>query len=222
MLFPEEPADLFEIENIVYRCGYQRVVGIDEAGRGPLAGPVVAAAVMLPRGCTLEGLADSKTLTAARRQALYERLAAAPEVVTAVVAMAPSEIDRLNILRATHAAMRRAVARVCPAADFILVDGRPVPDLPCAARNIIKGDAKCACVAAAGIIAKVTRDRLMCDADREYPEYGFRRHKGYGTKAHIAVLNRLGPSPIHRFSFAPVAAADGAGSKQTQFEFMDD
>lgn len=186
-------------------AGYACVCGIDEAGRGPLAGPVVAAAVVLPPGLALPGLNDSKKLTARRREALYTQLREDERVLIGVGMAAAAEIDRLNILRATHEAMARAVAALPTAVDFCLIDGLPVPQFPLPQRALVKGDARCLSIAAASIVAKVTRDRLMQDLAQQYPGYGFEKHAGYGTAAHLAALRRLGPCPEHRRSFAPVA-----------------
>jgi ribonuclease HII len=178
---------------------------VDEAGRGPLAGPVVAAAVVLPRETELEGLRDSKCLPPPVREELYERIMGVA-LGWAAAAVGPEEIDRLNILRATHAAMKMALGALSPAPCGALVDGLPVAGLPCPHRAIVDGDARCVTIAAASIIAKVTRDRLMCSLDERYPGYGFARHKGYTTPEHLRALRELGPSPCHRRSFAPVAS----------------
>lgn len=192
-------------ERAARAAGYACVCGIDEAGRGPLAGPVVAAAVVLPPGLALPGLNDSKKLTARRREALYTQLREDERVLIGVGMAAAAEIDRLNILRATHEAMARAVAALPTAVDFCLIDGLPVPQFPLPQRALVKGDARCLSIAAASIVAKVTRDRLMQDLAQQYPGYGFEKHAGYGTAAHLAALRRLGPCPEHRRSFAPVA-----------------
>lgn len=183
--------------------GFSWIAGVDEAGRGPLAGPVVAAAVVLPSDVPeLPGVFDSKQLSETEREELFEALYALPGIRIGVASADAEEIDRLNILRATHEAMRRAVAKIAEA-DFVLVDGLPVQfTLP--SRNIVKGDAKCASIAAASIIAKVTRDREMVQLDEIYPGYGFAKHKGYGTAEHLGALKKLGPSPVHRKSFRPV------------------
>ena len=183
--------------------GFSWIAGVDEAGRGPLAGSVVAAAVVLPADLTeLPGVFDSKQLAEAEREELFEALYALPGIRIGVASASAEEIDRLNILRATHEAMRRAVAKIAEA-DFVLVDGLPVQfTLP--SSNIVKGDAKCASIAAASIIAKVTRDREMVQLDKEFPGYGFAKHKGYGTPEHLEALKKLGPTPIHRKSFRPV------------------
>lgn len=183
--------------------GFSWIAGVDEAGRGPLAGSVFAAAVVLPSEVPLlPGVFDSKQLSEAEREELFSALYALPGIKISVASASAAEIDKLNILRATHLAMRRAVSGI-PEADFVLVDGLPVQfTLPSC--NIVKGDAKCASIAAASIIAKVTRDREMMKFDREFPGYGFAKHKGYGTAEHLAALKKLGPSPIHRKSFRPV------------------
>jgi len=194
-------------------AGATRLAGVDEAGRGPLAGPVVAAAFSAPlpwleaeASRSLDGLIDSKQLTAARRDRFYAILTApVPGVSWAAAVVGPEEIDRLNILRATHLGMARALSELSALPDLALVDGLPVRGLPCPHRAIVGGDASSLLIAAASVIAKVTRDRLMVEADALYPGYGFAAHKGYGTRAHLDALSRLGPSPIHRRSFAPVS-----------------
>jgi ribonuclease HII len=184
--------------------GWLRVAGVDEAGRGPLAGPVVAAAVILPAGIELAGLDDSKRLPEEVRERLYGQIIAAAEAWhTAVIE--PPEIDRLNILRATHRAMALSLSGLRPLPDGALVDGLPVSGLPCPHRALVQGDRRSLSIAAASVIAKVRRDRLMRELDLQHPGYGFARHKGYGTPEHLAVLERLGPTPCHRRSFAPVA-----------------
>ena len=182
------------------------VAGVDEAGRGPLAGPVVAAAVILDPAVRIVGLGDSKRLSPRRRAELdleIRERAAGYAVARADVDV----IDAINILQATMQAMREAVARLDPAPDLVLVDGNRCPDVPCPVRAVVGGDATVAAIGAASILAKVARDREMIEMDRRYPEYGFARHKGYGTRAHRDALLRLGPSPIHRLSFAPVKSA---------------
>lgn len=180
-------------------------VGIDEAGRGPLAGPVVAAAVILKPEFQLEGLADSKLLTAIKREKLAKEIRA-QALAVGVGICTHREIDEINILRATLLAMERAYAELGLEPTLALVDGNQPPNLPCKINTIIGGDATVPSISAASIIAKVTRDALMMEADREYPGYGFAQHKGYGTPFHRAKLLELGPSPIHRRSFAPVRA----------------
>ncbi len=186
-------------------AGYCRIAGIDEAGRGPLAGPVIAAAVILPEGYSLPGLDDSKKLTERRREKLYEQIMRDSEISWASARVDAEEIDHLNILRATHRAMALAFSRLQPSADLALIDGLPVPDFPGEHRALVGGDALSLSIAAASIIAKIERDRLMREMAEQFPGYGFDRHKGYGTAAHLAALRELGPCPIHRRSFAPVA-----------------
>ncbi len=182
------------------------VAGVDEAGRGPLAGPVVAAAVIFRDGVVIEGVRDSKQLSAARREtlaALIRERAAAFALGTAEVA----EIDALNILRASLLAMSRAVTALQIAPQRVLVDGNHLPELSCEARAVVGGDRRIAVVSAASILAKVARDAIMAELDRLYPQYGFARHKGYPTQAHREALKQHGPCPVHRRSFAPVRDA---------------
>ncbi len=181
--------------------GACRVVGVDEVGRGPLAGPVTACAVRLDPGRIPQGLHDSKLLTAARREALFDAIMAVAEVAVAHASV--EEIDRLNILRASHLAMERAVAGL--QADHALIDGNLIPrGLGCAATAIVKGDARCLSIAAASIVAKVTRDRIMVDLAQQHPGYGWEANAGYPTKAHLEALQILGVTPWHRRSFRPV------------------
>ena len=186
-----------------YQAGFRFVVGIDEVGRGPLAGPVVAAAVGFPQGAEIPPVNDSKKLSEEKREALDAAIRAVPGVRIAIAEIPVEEIDRINILRATHLAMKRAAEDI-PEADYLLVDGLPVPGLPKESCNIIKGDARSASIAAASIIAKVYRDRLMVELDKQYPGYGLAENKGYGTALHLQALKELGVTPIHRKSFAPV------------------
>ena len=180
----------------------ERVAGVDEVGRGPLAGPVVAAAVVLPRDCWIDGIDDSKRLSPDRRLDLSEKILASCAAV-GIGAASAAEIDRLNILRATALAMRRAVARL-GGADHLLVDGLPVGELGTETHTAIVGGDGCVhCISAASIVAKVTRDRLMARLALRYPEYGWARNMGYGTPEHLAALERLGPTPHHRRSFQP-------------------
>jgi ribonuclease HII len=183
-----------------------RVAGIDEAGRGPLAGPVVAAAVIIVRERVPAGVRDSKLISEAAREALFPEICAAAQAV-GVGQASVAEIDHLNILNATLLAMRRAFLALEVRPEFAFVDGCHLPRLECQARAIVDGDALIPAISAASIIAKVTRDRLMRALCAEFPAYGFARHKGYGTREHVAALARLGPSPHHRTSFAPVRAA---------------
>ena len=192
--------DLFEYESELTASVTGPVCGVDEAGRGPLAGPVCAAAVVLPRGVRIEGLNDSKKLSEKQREALYDeiiRAAAAWGVAYAAV----EEIEALNILNATYLAMNRAISRLSVPPTLALIDGNRDSGIETESRCVVHGDALCASIAAASILAKVTRDRYMLEQDALYPEYGFARHKGYGTKAHYEALRAYGPCPIHRLSF---------------------
>jgi ribonuclease HII len=195
-------------ENALRKAGVLRVAGIDEAGRGPLAGPVVAAAVMLPEGFRHARVDDSKKLTAEVREEIYAALTGRADVCWAVAIVEHEEIDRINILRASHEAMRRAVVALAglgAAVEHALIDGRPVRPFPVAHTAIVKGDGLSKSIAAASILAKVTRDRIMIRMDIEYPAYGFAQHKGYATEVHLAALKVHGPCPIHRKTFLPVA-----------------
>lgn len=191
---------LWEIEDGCYERGCTAVCGVDEAGRGPLAGPVCAGACILPRGLEIEGLDDSKKLSEKKREALYE-IITREALAWAVCMVDERQIDEINILQATFRAMRGAVGGLALRPDFCLVDGNRDPGLGLPTLTVIKGDARCATVAAASILAKVTRDRFMREQDGLYPQYGFAVHKGYGTKAHYAALAQYGPCPIHRRTF---------------------
>jgi ribonuclease HII len=200
------------------RCwaeGIRRVAGVDEAGRGPLAGPVVAAAVMITPAvaetelnASLAGLTDSKKLTPARRDAFFRILDTCPGIDIGVGAADVAEIDALNILRATHRAMLRAVEALPETPEAVLVDGYAVEGMPGMCRGIVGGDGRSLSIAAASVIAKVVRDRRMRELDRVYPQYGFARHKGYGSEAHMQALFEHGPCPEHRRSFRPVRESD--------------
>ena len=192
-------SDLYAFEAGL-RHDYRVICGIDEAGRGPLAGPVCAAACVLPEGLQIEGLNDSKKLTEKRREALYP-IITAEAIAWAVFLVDEKTIDEINILQATFRAMRVAVSKLNLTPDICLVDGNLDPGLGLPVQTVVKGDACCASIAAASILAKVTRDRLMLEYDAQYPGYGFAAHKGYGTKAHYAAINALGLCPIHRRSF---------------------
>lgn len=193
----------FSFESAALGRGFAVVVGVDEVGRGPLAGPVTAAAVRLFAGAIPPGLNDSKKLTAARREALCQAVMAAAQVSVAHASAA--EIDALNILRASHLAMQRAIAGLPEPADFVLIDGNLVPrGLPCPAQAIVRGDARSLSIAAASIVAKVTRDRIMVDLAQQHPGYGWQHNAGYPTKQHLASLLNLGVTPWHRRSFRPV------------------
>ncbi len=197
------PSAPYHYEARAWKTGVTRLAGIDEAGRGPLAGPVVAAAVIIGPERRIKGLADSKLLTAEQRDALF--LVISERAVAIGVGIVDHQtIDRINILQATRLAMTEAVARLAVEPDLIITDFVALRDLTCPQRNLVDGDARCASVAAASIIAKVTRDRLMLEADRTFPEYGFARHKGYATPEHLAALDRWGPCPLHRRTFAGV------------------
>jgi len=193
-----------DFEERLRASGFCTIAGVDEAGRGPLAGPVVAAAVILPQGFSHPRLDDSKKLSEKIRARLFEELSEAPDVTSAVVEVGPQEIDRLNILRATHEAMRRAVAKLLPEPDHVLIDGLPVRPFPKPQTALVGGDGLSLSIAAASIFAKVTRDRLMLALDAQYPQYAFAQHKGYGTALHLARLQEHGPCPAHRRSFTPV------------------
>lgn len=193
-------AALLGRERALWASGVSRVAGVDEAGVGPLAGPVVAAAVVFPPHVGVRGVDDSKRLTPAKRAGLADAIRdAASNWALAVVD--PEEIDRLNIYRATIEAMRRAVAGLVPGPEHVLVDARTIPDLDVAQEAIVGGDARCHAIAAASILAKTTRDALMKRYDEAYPGYGFSEHKGYPTSTHRDAIRRLGPCPIHRRSF---------------------
>lgn len=192
-------------ENALRKAGFEIIAGIDEAGRGPLAGPVVAAAVILPEDFEHEVLNDSKKLTGRKREILYEELTSDPSILISSNRGTVKEIDRINILKATHLAMKRASQALELKPDHVLIDGLAVKGFPVPQTPLVKGDSISFSIAAASIIAKVERDRLMLKMAKKYPEYGFERHKGYGTKLHMEALKKYGPCPIHRRSFAPVS-----------------
>lgn len=205
-----EPTDLFETE--ARRCGYRLVAGLDEAGRGPLAGPVVAAAVILPRRCQLAGLNDSKQLTEMERERLYDEIRQRA-VGIGVGQASEREIDAMNILEATRLAMSRAIQALPAMPDYLLLDAIELSAVSLPQRAIIKGDTLSVSIAAASIVAKVTRDRLMGDYHRQYPQYNFQAHKGYGTAEHLRMLAAHGPCAIHRRSFRPVGEAATAAEQ---------
>jgi len=191
-------------EHSLREQGWTRVVGIDEAGRGPLAGPVVAAAVVLPCDFHHTDLDDSKRLTAEKREQLFAEITGHSEIAWAMAVVETEEIDRLNILRASHEAMRRAVAALVMTVDHALIDGLPVLPFPIPQTALVGGDGLSFSIAAASVIAKVTRDRIMVEMDSRHPGYEFAQHKGYGTVLHLAKLRAHGPCAIHRKSFFPV------------------
>ena len=192
--------ELWTLENEIYAGGVKLLCGVDEAGRGPLAGPVCAAAVILPQNCEILGLNDSKKLTEKKREALFNVICAA--AVSYGIAFATvEEIEEYNILGATFMAMNRAVAQLDPVPELALIDGNRNTGIQIPSRCIVGGDGKCADIAAASVLAKVTRDRYMRQMAELYPQYGFEKHKGYGTKAHYEAIRAYGPSPIHRPSF---------------------
>jgi len=197
-------------ERLLRSYGFRLIAGIDEAGRGPLAGPVVAAAVILPDSAWLPGIRDSKLLTASQRESLFTKIYAVALAV-GVGSVDHDVIDRINILNATRLAMANAIASLLLAPDFLLIDALLLPQLPVEQTGIIHGDLLCLSIAAASVVAKVTRDRIMEDYHRAYPEYNFRSHKGYGTAEHLRTIRRFGVSPIHRRSFKGVAEAPVAG-----------
>ncbi len=202
-LFSNPPLDMLSFERIEQRRGCMRIAGIDEAGRGPLAGPVVAAAVVLPPGVVIDGVNDSKKLSPDKREQLFDVIMR--QAVSVGVGMGtPDMIDRINILQATRYAMLEAVSQITPPPDCILIDGISTIESPISQKTIKKGDSLSISIAAASIIAKVTRDRLMRVLDSQYPGYGFAGHKGYGSALHLEAIRRLGPSPIHRLTFGGV------------------
>lgn len=192
--------DLWELENGIYEEGYKLLCGVDEAGRGPLAGPVCAAAVILPRGLVIDGLNDSKKLTEKKREALFDPICEAA-ICFGVARAEVEEIEALNILNATFLAMSRAIEKLSPAPSLALIDGNRNTGIRFPSRTVVKGDGRCADIAAASVLAKVSRDRYMLEMAKQYPQYGFEAHKGYGTEAHYKALREFGPSPIHRLSF---------------------
>lgn len=190
-----------EYENEAYSKGYKRVCGVDEAGRGPLAGPVFAAAVILPRGYVIEGVNDSKKLSEKKREELFEKIKS-EALCYSIASVDEKTIDEINILNATFLAMEKAVEGLEIKTDFVMIDGNRAPkylDITC--QTVVKGDAKSASIAAASILAKVSRDRFMLEMAEKYPEYCFEKHKGYGTKLHYEMLDKYGVSEIHRKSF---------------------
>ena len=202
-LFSSSPPDLLTFERLAHSSGFQLVAGIDEAGRGPLAGPVVAAAVILPAGLRIKGVNDSKKLSPDTRERLFDAIMS--QALSVGIGMGSAElIDRINILQATRQAMLEAVSQLALQPDYILIDGISTINSPIPQKTIKKGDSLSLSIAAASIIAKVTRDRLMRELDEIHPGYGFSGHKGYGSALHMEAIRRLGPSPVHRLSFGGV------------------
>ena len=202
-LFLATPLDTLSFEKVAWNNGYFYVAGIDEAGRGPLAGPVIAAAVILPVGLTIIGVDDSKKLSPDKREKLFG-IIMAQALAVGVGIMTPADIDRINILQATRRAMLAAVLNLSQPPDYLLIDGISTIDCMIPQKTIKKGDSLSLSIAAASIIAKVTRDRIMIEMDVKYPGYGLAGHKGYGSAAHMDAIKRLGPSPIHRLTFGGV------------------
>lgn len=192
---------LCNIEQEVRAQGFETIAGVDEVGRGPLAGPVVAAACILPNGYMLRGINDSKKLTEEHRFSLYQELIAQPGIEYGIGIVEAAEIDELNIHKASLEAMARAVKNLKKIPSFLLVDGPHTPPIDIPSAGVVDGDAKVQVIAAASVIAKVTRDQIMVGYHELYPDYGFKDHKGYGTSKHLKAIERLGPSPIHRMSF---------------------
>jgi len=195
---------LTELEEMAYEEGYQVIAGVDEAGRGPLAGPVVAAACVFSRGLVIEGIDDSKKLTPKEREELYQVLVNHPEIDFALGIVEHSQIDAINILRATLEAMAIAVKNLALEPDFLLVDGNQRPPTEIALKTVIKGDSLSQSIAAASILAKHSRDKMMLQFHQEWPQYGFDKHKGYATRTHLQAIQEHGPCPIHRKSFEPI------------------
>ena len=191
---------MLQIERKLYDLGFNNICGVDEAGRGPLCGPVVAAAVILPKDCIIEGVNDSKKLSEKKREMLYDEII--KNALAVGVGMCDQDvIDEINILNATKKSMCEAIDNLKEKPDYVLIDGNQKIDIKFPQDIVVKGDSKSESIAAASIIAKVTRDRIMLEYDKKYPEYGFAKHKGYGTKAHIQAIEKYGITPIHRISF---------------------
>jgi ribonuclease HII len=198
--------------------GFVRIAGIDEAGRGPLAGPVVAAACILPDNTLFSHLNDSKQLTADQRDVLFAEITSYPNLIYGIGIIEVKTIDKVNILQATFLAMRKAVEALAIQPDYLLIDGNQLPHFDIPTEALVEGDSLSISIAAASILAKVTRDRLMLELDAKWPHYGFRKHKGYATEEHVAAIHKLGPCPIHRKSFDPVKSL--LNPPQTQIELF--
>ena len=208
-LFTIEEPGMFFFEEHYRLLGFKAIGGVDEVGRGPLAGPVVAACCILQEGVDLpEGVDDSKKLSRKKRRLIYDQLKEKEGVDWALGIVDATKIDEINILQASHLAMRKAVSKMTKTPDFLLIDGLPVPGFEQKTRSLVKGDSRSVSIAAASILAKEFRDDLMIEASKKYPQYGFEKHMGYGTKMHMAALNEYGPCPLHRRSFAPVKKAE--------------
>ena len=208
---PHKEVTRLEFERDLWSREFTLVAGVDEAGRGPLAGPVVAAAVILPAtwanggfDARLVDLNDSKQLTEAQRENFFQIITTHPDLRYAIAIVDAATIDRINILQATHRAMNEALAQLQPQPQHVLVDGRPVKTMTLPQTALVKGDSRSYSIAAASVLAKVTRDRMMLEFDKKHPGYGFAIHKGYGVPQHLAAIEKLGPCPIHRMSFAPL------------------
>ena len=200
---------MFFFEEHYRLLGFKAIGGVDEVGRGPLAGPVVAACCILQEGVDLpEGVDDSKKLSRKKRRLIYDQLKEKEGIDWALGIVDATKIDEINILQASHLAMRKAVSKMTKTPDFLLIDGLPVSGFEQKTRSLVKGDSRSVSIAAASILAKEFRDDLMIEASKKYPQYGFEKHMGYGTKMHMAALNEYGPCPLHRRSFAPVKKAE--------------
>jgi ribonuclease HII len=215
--------DSFENKLLAYEKkkwdeGFSFVAGVDEAGRGPLAGPLVVAAVVFPKGSEIPFVNDSKQVSEKQRLEMRENILSVPGIKYSVIEILPDIIDKMNILKATHHGMRESVNSI-GGVEFAFIDGRPVPDFPVPNEAIVKGDSRCASIAAASILAKLARDEKMVALAELYPQYGFESHKGYGTAKHLEALKEYGPCPMHRKSFAPVRNIIDPPPEQQEFEF---
>ena len=202
-----EPLEKFYFEREARLQGYRVIAGVDEAGRGPIAGPLVVAACILPENLSLPGIDDSKKLSPVKRESLYRQIISHPEIIFSIIIIEKEIIDQINILQATFKGMQESVASLQTTPDFVLVDGNQCPFFPMSSKWVIEGDSLSYSIGAASILAKVKRDEIMLEYDAKWPEYGFAKHKGYPTAQHREVLMRLGPCPIHRESYAPVREA---------------
>lgn len=214
----EQNHDLFVYERVGYQAGKTCIAGVDEVGRGPLAGSVIVCAVILPHDVAIEGLNDSKKLSEKKRRALYEQIMAQALAVSLIEKTA-ADVDASNIYKVTQLAMYEAIEALTITPDYVLIDAMPLPELTIDHTSIIKGDGNSQSIAAASIVAKVTRDAMMVEASKIYPHYGFEKHKGYGTKQHLEALNKYGACVLHRQSFAPVA---NLNKQLTQLSLFDE